>query len=142
MTIVEWINQIRVHKTPWENFDESEQKTFNAYIVNRWLSMDHDLIEIVNMFQKYSVGLLRSRDIYIWYCSVIPKGKKFCKYVKNKMKQKYDKELISILCSHYEASKQECIEYIEMMSKEQLISLLSLHGIQSKQIKKLLKGKK
>ena len=36
MTIVEWINQIRVHKTPWENFDESEQKTFNAYIVNRW----------------------------------------------------------------------------------------------------------
>ena len=58
MTIVEWINQILVYKTPWENFDESEQKTFSPFIVNRWLSMDNDFLEIVNFFQKYSISLL------------------------------------------------------------------------------------
>ena len=33
MTIVEWINQILIYKTPWENFDESEHKTFSTFIV-------------------------------------------------------------------------------------------------------------
>ena len=142
MNIVEWINQIRVYKTPWENFDESEHKTFNTYIINRWLSMRQELIEIVNMFQKYSIGLLKQKDIYKWYCSIIPKGKKFCKYVKNKMNSKHNPDLIKILCKHYEVSKQECIEYINLLDKNQLISLLTLHGIQNKEIKKLLKGKK
>ena len=38
--------------------------------------------------------------------------------------------------------KKECIEYIEMMSRDDLISILELHGKEPKQIKKLLKGKK
>ena len=142
MTIVEWINQVLVHKTPWENFDESEQKTFNAFIINRWLSMDKEFIEIVNFFQKYSIGLLQSKEIYKWYCDILPKGKRFNRYIKGKKQLRYDKELISVVCKHYEASKKECVDYIELLSKENLISTLELYGKDKKQIKKLLKGKK
>ena len=140
MTIVEWINQILVYKTPWENFDESEHKTFSPFIVNRWLSMDNDFIEIVNFFQKYSIGLLKSKDTYKWYCDVLPKGKRFNRYIKGKKQVKYDKELVEIVCKHYENSKKECIEYIGMLSKVQLKVMLEFYGKESKQIKKLLKG--
>ena len=85
MTIVEWVNQILVYKTPWENFDESEHKTFSPFIVNRWLSMVNDFIEIVNFFQKYSIGLLEPKDTYKWYCDVLPKGKRFNRYIKGKV---------------------------------------------------------
>ena len=142
MTIVEWVNQILMHKTPWENFDESEHKTFSPFIVNRWLSMDNDFLEIVNFFQKYSIGLLEPRDTYKWYCDVLPKGKRFNRYIKGKKQKKYDKELVEIVCKYFEISKKECIEYIELMDKEQLKFLLELYGKESKQIKKLLKGKK
>ena len=55
---------------------------------------------------------------------------------------KYDKELVEIVCTHYETSKKECIEYIGMLSKVQLKVMLELYGKEPKQIKKLLKGKK
>ena len=142
MTIVEWINQILVYKTSWENFDESEHKTFSPFIVNRWLSMDNDFLEIVNFFQKYSIGLLDPKDTYKWYCDVLPKGKRFNRYIKGKKQVKYDKDLISVVCKHYETSKKECVEYIELLKKSELISMLELYGKEPKQIKKLLKGKK
>ena len=142
MTIFDWINQILVHKKPWDSFDESEQKTFNAFIINRWLSMDKEFIEIVNFFQKYSIGLLEPKDTYKWYCDILPKGKRFNRYIKGKKQLRYDKELISVVCKHYEASKKECVDYIELLSKENLISTLELYGKDKKQIKKLLKGKK
>jgi hypothetical protein len=142
MTIFNWIDQILVQKKSWESFDESEQKTFSPFIVNRWLSMDTDFIEIVNFFQKYSIGLLKPKEVYKWYCDVMPKGKRFNKYIKGKKQMKYNKELINIVCKHLETSKRECIDYIELMSKEQLISLLELFGKNIKEIKTLLKGKK
>ena len=142
MTIVEWINQVLVHKTPWENFVESEHKTFSPFIVNRWLSMDNDFLEIVNFFQKYSIGLLEPKDTYKWYCDVLPKGKRFNRYIKGKKQMKYDKELVEIVCKYYETSKKECTEYIELLGKEELKSILELYGKNKKEIKKLLKGKK
>ena len=142
MTIVEWINQVLVYKTPWENFDESEQKTFSPFIINRWLSMDNDFLEIVNFFQKYSIGLLQPKDTYKWYCDVLPKGKRFNRYIKGKKQVKYNKELINLVCKHYETSKKEFIEYVELLKKTELNDLLELYGKNTKEIKKLLKGKR
>ena len=142
MTIFDWINQINYEKKSWDSFSEAEQKTFNTFIINRWLSMDEELIQIVNYFQKYSIGLLEPKDTYMWYRDIIPKKKRFNKYIKGKKAMKYDSELITTICKYYETSKNECIEYIEMMDKKQLISILELYGKEPKQIKKLLKGKK
>ncbi len=129
MTIVEWINQILVYKTPWENFDESEHKTFSPFIVNRWLSMDNDFLEIVNFFQKYSIGLLQPKDTYKWYCDVLPKGKRFNKYIKGKKSKKYDKELINIVSNHFEVAKRESKTYIDLLSKEEIKEIYKMYGV-------------
>ena len=72
MTIIDWINQVLVHKKPWDSFSESNKKTFNAFIINRWLSMDIEFVEILNYFQKYSIGTLEPKETYKLYCDVLP----------------------------------------------------------------------
>ena len=139
MTIFDWINQMLVTKKHWDEFTEDEQKKFSPFIINRWLSMDKDFIEIVNYFQKYSIGTLEPREVYKWYCDMLPKGKRFNKYIKGKRYKKYDKELVEIITNHFECSKLQVQEYIELIDKEELKSILEMYGLDKKTIKRLLK---
>ena len=139
MTIFDWINQMLVTKKHWDEFTEDEQKKFSPFIINRWLSMDKDFIEIVNVFQKYSIGTLESREVYKWYCDVLPKGKRFNKYIKGKKDKKHDKFLIEIICKHYEISKIQANEYLELIDKKELKYILEMYGTDKKQVKKVCK---
>jgi len=128
MTIFDWVNQILVTKKHWNDFTEDEQKKFSPFIINRWLSMDKEFIEIVNYFQKYAIGTLEPREVYRWYSDFLPSGKRFNKYIKSKKNKKYDKELINILCDYFEDSKSNIIEYIGFMNKKQLKEILKMYG--------------
>tara|TARA_R100001086_G_scaffold247512_1_gene181954 strand:- start:107 stop:535 length:429 start_codon:yes stop_codon:yes gene_type:complete len=139
MTIIDWMNQLLVHKKSWDEFTEDEQKRFSPFIINRWLSMDKEFIEIVNYFQKYSIGTLESREVYEWYRNILPKGKRFNKYIKSKMNKKYDDYLINTLCNYFECSKLQVVEYIKLISKEDLVSILEKYGTNPKQIKNICK---
>ena len=139
MTIIDWINQLLVNKKHWNDFTEDEQKKFSPFIINRWLSMDKDFIEIVNIFQKYAIGTLEPREVYKWYCDILPKGKRFNKYIKGKKSKKYNTELINVLVNYFECSKLHIEEYLEFLSKEDLKNILILYGIDNKKIKRLCK---
>ena len=139
MTIIDWMNQVLVHKKPWDSFSESDKKTFSPFILNRFLSMDKEFIEIVNMFQPYSIGTLESKDIYEFYRNLLPRGKRFNKYIKGKKDKKYDKELINVLVNYFECSILEVIDYLELMSKDQLKMILELYGVDPKKVRKYIK---
>ena len=139
MTIFDWINQILVKKTHWNEFTEDEQKKFSPFIINRWLSMDKDFLEIVNFFQKYSIGTLEPREVYKWYCDMLPKGKRFNKYIKGKKDKKYDKELLDIIIKHFECSNIQARENLELINKNDLIQILQMYGTDKKTIKRLCK---
>lgn len=139
MTIVDWINQLLIYKKNWSEFTEDEQKKFSPFIINRWLSMDKEFIEVVNVFQKYAIGTLEPREVYKWYCDVLPKGKRFNKYIKGKKNKKYDKELVSIISRHFECSKLHIKEYLELIDREELKSILEMYGLDNKKIKRLCK---
>ena len=139
MTIIDWMNQLLVHKKNWDDFTEDEQKKFSPFIINRWLSMDKDFIEIVNVFQKYAIGTLEPRDVYKWYCDVLPKGKRFNKYIKGKKNKKYDPELINVLVNYLECSKLEVKENLSLMPKEEVNQILEKYGTDPKKIKNISK---
>jgi len=139
MTIIDWMNQLLVHKKHWDDFTEDEQKKFSPFIINRWLSMDKDFLEIVNYFQKYSIGTLEPREVYKWYCNMLPKGKRFNKYIKGKKDKKYNTELIDIMVTHFECSKSQVKDYLELIHKDELIEILEKYGMNEKTIKRLLK---
>ena len=139
MTIIDWMNQLLVHKKHWNEFTEDEQKKFSPFIINRWLSMDKEFLEIVNFFQKYSIGTLEPREVYKWYCDMLPKGKRFNKYIKGKKDKKYNTELIDIMIRHFECSKSQVKDYLELIQKNELIEILEKYGMNEKTIKRLLK---
>ena len=139
MTIFDWINEILVSKKHWNEFTEDEQKKFSPFIINRWLSMDKDFLEIVNYFQKYSIGTLEPREVYKWYCDMLPKGKRFNKYIKGKKDKKYNTELIDIMVMHFECSKSQVKDYLDLIAKDELMEILEKYGMNEKTIKRLLK---
>ena len=139
MTIFDWINQILVKKTHWNKFTEDEQKKFSPFIINRWLSMDTEFIEIVNIFQKYAIGTLEPREVYKWYCDILPQGKRFNKYIKSKKDKKYDSELTSLLTNYFECSKLEVNQYLKLIDKKELREILEKYGLDKKKITRLCK---
>ena len=129
MTIFDWVNQILVGKRPWDSFTIEEQKKFSPFIINRFLSMDKELIEIVNMFQPYAIGTLEPKDVYEFYRNLFPKGKRFNKYIKGKKDKKYDKELVELVSKHFEVSKKESKTYIDLLSKQEIKEIYKTYGV-------------
>ena len=118
-----------VTKKHWNEFTEDEQKKFSPFIINLWLSMDKDFIEIVNIFQKYAIWTLEPRDVYKWYCDILPRGKRFNKYIKGKRDKKYDKEMINIISNLFEVSIQETKTYIDLLDKEEIKEIYKMYGV-------------
>ena len=139
MTIFDWISQMLVHKKHWNDFTVDEQKKFSPFIINRWLSMESEFIEIVNYFQKLAIGTLEPREVYKWYCEILPKGKRFNKYIKGKKDKKYDIELLSLLTHHFECSKVEVKQHLKLIDKLELKEILEMYGKDEKTIKRLCK---
>ena len=139
MTIIDWINQVLVHKKHWNEFTEDEQKKFSPFIINRWLSMDKEFIEIVNYFQKYAIGTLEPREVYKWYCDVLPRGKRFNRYIKSKKDKKYNTELVDVVTKYFECSKLQSKEYLEFLHKNELKELLTMYGIDKLKIERIIK---
>ena len=143
-SLFDHLNSITNDKTKWEDLSESDRKSFSPYLINRFLSMNSDLIELVDEFQKYTIGTLAPREVYKFYCDLLPKKKMFFKYVKGSKEEKYNDKLIEYISRYYECSHQEAIEYLDifMGTKElqtQLNTLLQKYGLSEKEIKKLLK---
>ena len=70
---------------------------------------------------------------------MLPRGKRFNKYIKGKRDKKYDNELIEILSNHFECSKLEIRESIELIDKEELKQILEMYGKDKKTITRLCK---
>ena len=135
MTPWEWLDQVLIHKKPWDSFSEKEQKTFSPYMIHRFLSMNQNYTELVNDFQKYYT--LEPKQVYEFYKEVIPKKRSFDKYIKAKKEETYPEWVIEILCEYFKESKNHIIEYLYLMEKSELRTILEMYGTDSKQIKKL-----
>ena len=138
-TIFDHLANITWKKTNWNTLDEPSQKSFSPYLIYRWLSMNPNLIEIVDMFQQYTIGPLSKKHVYQLYLDFLPKAKMFAKYIKGKKMNKYNKDLVTVVANHYQVSRLEAETYIDIMENVEITELLKKYGKQEKQIKELLK---
>lgn len=139
-TIFDFIGGLTDKKKEWNKWSESDQKKFSVYIVNRWLSMRMELTEMINELQTYTIGLLRPQETYKLYHEILPNNKAFAKYIKGKSEDKYDAALISQIAEHYQVSKTEAADYIDLMDKISCERILTMYGYSEGEKKKLLKG--
>ena len=143
-TIFGHLSGITDKKVLWSSLSEADQKSFSPYLINRWLSMNMDFIEIVNELQKYTIGQVSARETYKLYFDLLPKQKQFNKYIKGKKSEKYNSSLIEIIANHLQSSEKEAMEYIELCDELRLNTIkeiLKKYGKTDKEISNLFKSK-
>jgi hypothetical protein len=138
-TIFQHLSGIKEKKESWTSLSDMDKKSFSPFIINRWLSMNLDLLPIVNILQKYTIGFLSARDVYKVYLDFLPKKKTFDKYIKGSKSSKYNKECLEYLSQWYGVSQREVTDYLEILSNDDVINILMKYGLTEKESKKLLK---
>ena len=139
-SLFDHINQITSVQNPnyWDEISDEDKKSWSNYMVNRFLSMKTDWIELVNELQKYN---LKPKELYKLYTNVLPKGKRWLKYTKGRNQMEHPNWLINIVANHEEISKKEAVEFIEMLMLTEggmleLGELSRKWGTEEKKIKK------
>jgi hypothetical protein len=136
MQIFDWLKQITYEKQSWDSFTEEDKTSFNPYMVHRFLSMNPEYIEFVNLIQN--IPYTEKEKIYKLYLYMIPKKNMFLKYIKSNRTKTKD-ELLQHIASHYECSLREAYEYYHMHHSDTIKNILKKRGVDDKEIKKLLK---
>jgi hypothetical protein len=137
MKIFDWLNQITYEKQPWNSFTEEDKKSFEPYMIHRFLSMNPEYIEFVNLVQTFPYT--DKEKIYNIYLYMIPRKKMFLKYIKSSTKKKQEK-LLGYVASYYECSLGEANEYIDILRENGVKDILNKMGVDEKEQKKLLKN--
>jgi hypothetical protein len=137
MKIFDWLNQITYDKQPWNSFTEEDKKSFEPYMIHRFLSMNPEYIEFVNLVQTFPYT--DKEKIYNIYLYMIPRKKMFLKYIKSSTKKKQEK-LLGYVASYYECSLGEANEYIDILRENGVKDILNKIGVDEKEQKKLLKN--
>ena len=126
-------------KNYWNDINDADRKTWSNYMVNRFLSMNMNWVDLVNEIQKMK---LEPKDLYRLYIDILPKGKQWLRYTKGKKVMKHPQWVIDKVTKYHQVSVKEALEYIDIyyateQGKAELKSILQKYGIEPKQIKKL-----
>ena len=123
MNIFDHLKNITTTKGPYLG-DEG----WSNWMINRYLSMDPDYCEVVNIVQK-NTFIMKGKYLYNLYKDLIPKQYKYLKYIKASKKVDYKPEEIEAVQAYFEVSKKEAKEYINMLPKDELENITNqIHG--------------
>ena len=136
-SLFDHIKQITNVQNPmyWDTLTESDKKTWSNYMIHRFISMKTDWIEVANEIQRY--WELKPKTVYQFYTDILPKGRTFLRYTKAKKKSKVEKWAMEHLQDYFECSSREVEEYLELLTKEQVTSIIMKYGVDNKQLKKI-----
>ena len=141
-TLFEHLSGLKESKTKWETLSEADKKSFNIYLVNRWLSMNIEFVELINEVQRFTNGQLDAGSVYKIYLDFLPKKKTFDKYIKKTGKNVVSNEIISYICKYYEVSSREAEEYCEMLTEGEVRTIIKKYGVKDSEIDKMYKDEK
>lgn len=123
-------------KTPSSEFTEEDWDKFNCYMVNRFVSMDRNYIELVNYVQ--TIPYENKEQLYNVYKEYLPKKKMFFKYLKSKHKAA-PKKLVETFTQYFECSISEAESHVKILNKKNQKQILSHMGFDEKEQKAILK---
>ena len=137
------LNAITSEQNPnyFDKLSEEDLKSWSNFMVNRFLSMKPEWVELIATLLPLS-QTLSPKEMYKLYINVIPKGKYFLKYVKGKSEDKYEQFIVDLLKKEYDCSENQAIEYLEVLyssreGREYLKYVSEKYAIDKKQITKL-----
>lgn len=139
-SLFDHIKNLFTKESAWDEMSDTDKKNFSGYMINRFISMDMNFVEVVNYVQSYN---LPPRELFEVYFDVLPKQKGFFKkYIKGERQKTYNPELINMLTRHYNLSELEIEEALDIILEKynaELTVFLNKFGLSDKDVKKLMK---
>lgn len=123
MTIFDHINSITYSKIEWDSLSSDDKKSWETYMINRFISQKVEYIELVNFIQKYS--FLEPKYIYNIYKGLLPKQREYFKYIKATSKKVQTNEDIKALARYWMCSCSEAVEYMDILPKKTIKEILN-----------------
>ncbi len=128
----------------WSSLTGGEKVEFSPYIVNRFLSMNADWLDMVDELQRFTIGILPKDKVFALYHEILPKGRIFLRYVKGKSRATIPDALATMLQRYFECSEKEMHEYYALLmqsaqGKTFILELMQAYGTQEKELKKIRK---
>lgn len=118
------------------SLSDADKKSYNNYMVNKFLSMNPHQLPFVNELQKYSI---LPELHYAFFSRVLQRGRQFNKYIKGKKENSYETWLVNLVREHYAVSTAEATDYLDIFykhNKSDLRRLCQMYGVEEKIIKK------
>ena len=142
ISLFDHLDNLTIKKILWKDLSEMDRKSFSVYIINRFFSMNIDLIEIVNYLQKYTLEIFSPETTYKLYLDFLPKKKFYLKYIKAQEKN-YNNEMLEYLSNYFQLGKGEVSEYADILlqsdkGKKELKIIVTKYGIEEKSVDKWL----
>ena len=122
-----------------DKLDEQDKKSFNSFMIQRFLSMNEKWIELINFVNKWTFTIEKEHYFKLITLLIPNQQKTFYKYVKGKNDIKYNKIVVEKIMNYFQVSKKEAIEYYKLLSNERKIELVKKYGYSDKEIKKIKK---
>ena len=127
------------HSNYWDDISDEDKKSWSNYMVNRFLSMKMDWIELVNEVQKYP---LKPKELYKVYTDILPKKRQWLKYIKGDKEMKYPKWVYEIIAKHLQCSIREASDAVDMYElshggQAELTDILIKYGKTVEEIRKI-----
>ena len=140
-SLFDHVNQVTSVQNPnyWEDISDEDKKTWSNYMINRFLSMKSDWIELINEVQRYP---LQPKELYKIYTSILPKKKQWLRYIKGDKKMKYPKWVYETVAKHLQISIREASDAVDMYElshggQAELTDILVKYGRTVEEIRKI-----
>lgn len=133
------LNHIRMVQDPnyFELLEEGDKKSWDSYMICKFLSMQQDIVEWVNEIQRYQS--LEPKYFYQLCIAIVPKQKGFFPFVKSS--KKYPKKVLEILTLYFQECSRNVREYLDFIPAEEIVAIIKKYGYTDKEIEKLFKNK-
>jgi hypothetical protein len=122
MELFDHLNNLTVLKKEADFSNDEIRKSYDRYIINRFISMIELYIPVVAEINKYDVP---EQTHYQYYFSVLPHRKCFFNYIK-KVKD-LNKEEKKYIARYFECGIREVNQYVNILSIDEINEILNIY---------------
>jgi hypothetical protein len=142
-TIFDHLKGITKEKIPWDSLSDSDKKSWDDFMITRWLSMKMEYVEFLNELQLYRSGELKDSNYYNFLLHTLPAETSYYKYIKRPRVFETHKKILEFFSSVYKVSHRESLDIIKtfriLKLESEFNELLIQYGIQESEKEELRK---
>jgi len=137
------VNHIRKVQSSdyYDKLSDADKKSFNHFMILRFLSMDRSSIDSISSIAKYQSDI-PSRNFYTLCTAVTNQSSTYFPYVKSNSKG-FTSDLLNLVSKRFEVSKSEAKEYCHLYMKDEsgvieLKSICKAYGLTDKEVESIM----